>query len=108
MGLIDSVALIDYFKEQCEIASQDSSKESLYTLAALKCCIDLFEHFPTIDAVEVVHGRWIKKTADCVYYYACSECGEPVLRNQWGCDFFSEYCPNCGAKMDGEMKMEDG
>lgn len=61
---------------------------------------------PTIDAVEVVHGRWIKKTADCIYYYACSECGEPVLRSQWGCDFLSEFCPNCGAKMDVERKGE--
>ena len=55
-----------------------------------------------VDAVEVVHGRWEKKTADCVYYYACSECGEPVLKSQWGNDFFSDYCPNCGAKMDGD------
>ena len=61
---------------------------------------------PTIDAVEVAHGRWIKKTADCIYYYACSECGESVLRSQFGCDFFSEFCPNCGAKMDGERKDE--
>lgn len=54
------------------------------------------------DAAEVVHGEWVKKTADYVYYYACSECGEPVLKSQWGHDFFSDYCPNCGAKMDGD------
>ena len=24
---------------------------------------------PTVDAVEVVHGRWVKKTEDYVYYY---------------------------------------
>lgn len=66
----------------------------------------IIDNQPTIDAVEVVHGRWIKKTADCIYYYACSECGEPVLRSQWGCDFFSEFCPSCGAKMDGERKSE--
>ena len=59
---------------------------------------------PTVDAEPVVHGRWVKKTADYVYYYACSECGEPVLKSQWGNDFFSDYCPNCGAKMDGERK----
>jgi rubrerythrin len=55
----------------------------------------------TVDTVEVVHGRWVKKTEDYVYYYACSECGEPVLKSQWGHDFFSDYCPNCGAMMDG-------
>ena len=61
------------------------------------------EFADTVEAVEVVHGRWVKKTADYVYYYACSECGEPVLKSQWGNDFFSAYCHNCGAKMmDGD------
>ncbi len=59
---------------------------------------------PTIDAVEVVHGRWVKKTEDCFWYYACSECGNPVPISQWGNDLFSSYCPNCGARMDGGME----
>ena len=68
-----------------------------------KNCKDFDEWFNnTVDAVEVVHGRWVRKTTDFVYFYACSECGEPVLRSQWGNDFFSNYCPNCGAKMDGD------
>lgn len=64
--------------------------------------IDL-SHIPTVDAEEVVHGKWVKKTADCVYYYACSECEEPVLKSRWGHDCFTRYCPNCGAKMDGDV-----
>lgn len=60
----------------------------------------------TKEMVEVVHGRWEKKTEDYVYYYACSECGEAVLKSQWGHDFFSDYCPNCGADMR-ERKTED-
>ena len=68
--LIDANALIDYFKEQCEIASKDSEIESLYVLAALKCCIDCFEHFPTVDAVEVVRCEDCKhgKLEDVMYY----------------------------------------
>ena len=62
----------------------------------------MLDNCETVDAVPVVHGRWVKKTTDYVYYYACSECGEPVLKSQWGNDFFSDYCPNCGAKMDGD------
>ena len=45
---------------------------------------------PTVDAVEVVHGRWDRSGY-------CSEC------NFWTCycgDY--HYCPNCGAKMDGD------
>ena len=64
---------------------------------------------PTVDAVEVVHGEWIGIQYDgyadgCPVYdlWECSECreeyeteGDPPPYN---------YCPNCGAKMDGERK----
>jgi hypothetical protein len=51
----------------------------------------------TIDAVEVVHGRW---EFDCACEPYCSVCGEYAL--QLGFEkHASNYCPNCGAKMDG-------
>ena len=57
--------------------------------------IDL-SSFPTVDAVEVVHGRWIfDPYAFSMMCYECSNCGE------WH-DTKSNYCPNCGAKMDGD------
>ena len=46
--------------------------------------------FPTMDAVEVLHGRW--KGAGMGDYY-CSLCLETVNGNTY------KYCPNCGAKM---------
>ena len=52
---------------------------------------------PTIDAVEVVHGRWL----DCENYNdirQCSECG--LIRNIYKQEGW-KYCPNCGAKMGG-------
>ena len=49
---------------------------------------------PTVDAVEVVHGRWICLEAE-IGYFACSECDHRILRAK------CNYCPNCGAKMDG-------
>ena len=52
---------------------------------------------PTIEAVPVVHGKWIphKRMArsPLVMNYACSVCGKDG--NQ------TNFCPNCGAKMDG-------
>jgi hypothetical protein len=58
------------------------------------------ENAPTVDAVEVVHGRWIRKEQKdhpfSVLLPHCSECG--ALRVQ---DTVN-YCPNCGAKMDGD------
>jgi rubrerythrin len=49
---------------------------------------------PTVDAVEVVHGRWEGIEFDM--FYKCSNCGLIVEYE------LSKYCPNCGAKMDGD------
>ena len=55
----------------------------------------------SVDAVEVVHGRWEKRKAivfdDEMVGYRCSNCN-----TTW--DAETNYCPNCGAKMDGERK----
>ena len=50
-----------------------------------------------VDAVEVVHGRWIFGTSNHREWMKCSEC----LVSQTPTGVFS-YCPNCGAKMDGD------
>ena len=53
---------------------------------------------PTVDAVPVKHGKWREyPIADGMNQ--CSECG--VLR--FG---ESNYCPNCGCRMDAERKEE--
>jgi hypothetical protein len=61
---------------------------------------------PTVDAVEVVPGHWVSLT-DCsnagVY---CSVCNKKVYKEDYAwCNrknkLRSNYCPNCGAKMDG-------
>ena len=50
---------------------------------------------PTMEAVEVKHGRW--EVYQIPPIMCCSEC-------DWATDLQSDfnYCPNCGAKMDGE------
>ena len=60
---------------------------------------DVIDAQPTVDAVEVVHGRW-----DTIWYgtdsrgnvVKCSVCGYRKF------DTTDNYCPNCGAKMDGD------
>ena len=51
----------------------------------------------TVDAVEVAHGKWIEDSCDFLAYYECncSRCGGNG--EKW-----YNYCPNCGAKMDGD------
>lgn len=54
--------------------------------------------FPTADVAPVVHGEWI--TIDDTS--RCSECGYiPAYDSTIDDLFYSPYCPNCGAKMDG-------
>ena len=50
--------------------------------------------------VEVVHGGWIKEDD----YYCCSKCGQAISSL---CVSWYKFCPNCGAKMDGERKGDD-
>ena len=55
--------------------------------------LDSIDEQPTVDAVEVVHGRWMfRKNWD---FFVCSECSYESSK-------YSHYCPNCGAKMDGD------
>ena len=53
------------------------------------------------DVVEVRHGEWEKRTFIIFdsekVGYRCSECN-----TTW--DTTTHFCPNCGAKMDGERK----
>jgi hypothetical protein len=62
--------------------------------AALSYVGDLIIEAPTVDAVEVVHGRWIDVNGRKYLGSYCSHC------NKW-CDYKYNYCPNCGAKMNG-------
>ena len=62
--------------------------------------IALIANAPSVDVVPVVHGRWIERRAPHAMggnSAKCSACNKSVqyLGNPLN------YCPNCGAKMDG-------
>ena len=59
---------------------------------------DCIKSVPTADMVEVRHGKWdINRN--------CSICGvykfEGLDADVWA-DWDIDYCPHCGAKMDGK------
>lgn len=74
---------------------------------------------PAVDAVPVVHARWLYDS--CSGKYFCSACNENALSvitqeqvedYDWEenlvsrlesvtKEFWTDYCPNCGAVMDG-------
>ena len=75
--------------------------------------LERLEKIPAVDAVPVVHGRWVKMTGmmppEYHGHYECSECGWHMkgLRNSWTREEEMTYCPNCGALMNEEWKTND-
>ena len=54
---------------------------------------------PTMDVVEVVHGRWEPIPGNNTYE-RCSVCKDTYIHADWiGGDKWY-YCPNCGAKLE--------
>ena len=85
--------------EEHYVPDGDTQWEYKKELCVLKPVIDAM---PTVDAVEVVHGIWHERRFICMdsevmLGYRCSECNLTF-------DAETNYCPNCGAKMDGDGK----
>ena len=83
-------------------ALEDPKTAGVIAGTVITCGI-LIDEIPTVDAAEVVHGRWIKNWCNNSFigheYAECSICDCHMLdTNQF---WNSNYCPNCGAKMDG-------
>ena len=63
--------------------------------------LKVINSIPAADVAPVRHGRWIDTYPDIepnpmFMYGICSECGF-----EQGISKYLNYCPNCGAKMDG-------
>ena len=69
---------------------------------------EMIEEFPAADVVEVRHGRWIR--TDGIAHgivsrvCSCSLCKRNAGVSENGFWYLSDYCPHCGAKMDGGGK----
>lgn len=60
---------------------------------------------PTVDAVPIRRGMWI----DARDYLKCPKCRAMVKRDFTFFDIGDwNYCPNCGARMDGKDGGEIG
>ena len=61
---------------------------------------DKIESISAADVEPVRHGRWVSNGIPDSVLSKCSLCGI-----MYGSSSFN-YCPNCGAKMDGESNEE--
>ena len=107
--LIDADALCEFFQERYEYLRNASEEQLPNGLVRVdteiqvgaiiaKEFLDKAKQAPTVDAVPVVHGRWIDTDYKPDIYCKCSVCGRRVYAYDDGYN----YCPNCGARMDGD------
>jgi hypothetical protein len=112
----------------CDLISRQAALDALEKIdcsdgvgiSSLKCdavedAVTAIKVLPTVDAVPVVHGRWIHGQEVCREYigitlimvqyshWECSVCGyrtegQPLWK----------YCPNCGARMDEKDGDQNG
>lgn len=72
-----------------------------YPNGVIECYADEFisdiNAIPSADVAPVKHGRWEKQIqcSECGWYFEDDVLIEPIL-------VFFNYCPNCGARIDGE------
>lgn len=96
LDLIDRYALMDKIKGNGNPDGlQNVTPNDVYVFA-----IASVETAPTVDAVEVVHGRWekvipTKSAAKWSTKVSCSVCHKQGYT-------YHKFCPSCGAKMDGD------
>lgn len=64
-------------------------------IMSVKNVYEFIEEAPTIDAVPVKHGMWIHN--DEWWEFICTSCHRGI-----GNIKEYKYCPNCGARMDGD------
>ena len=86
--------LIDIKQIIAEMNQVDTNSPCYDKEDILEACVNLLHTAPTVDAVEVVRGRWITDEKGKTY---CNRCR--VID-----DYASvhNYCPFCGANMKGE------
>ena len=90
---LDRSSLVARMKYYEKHTTEESGEHYAYSVALRE-----IRNAPAADVVEVVHGRWEPGNP------ICPVCGGDKFKDLdadvW-CDWLPDFCPNCGAKMDG-------
>lgn len=91
----------DRVHRDCEMRFADTGVPYEWAYA-----LTIIDQATTADVTPVVHARWDDNIIG--FCNVCMECGAIVdrtaIKNRSG---ELNYCPNCGAKMDGEDESND-
>ena len=94
-----------------EYIERKAIRDALYDADAITMSgVKILNQFPVADVAPVRHGHWISLTECANEGVYCSICEKKVWKSDYAwCSkrrrnkLQSNYCPNCGAKMDGEL-----
>lgn len=78
---------------------------SEYTNIPLHELVDIMVEVPSEDVASVRHGHWIPQFVSkrgLSKHFVCSECAEWAFTAHKVKMIKYNFCPNCGARMDGE------
>lgn len=67
--------------------------------SAVEECVMSVRRMPAADVVPVKHGMWEKTNMDG--FLRCSACRDCYIDEDWLDGKKWNYCPECGAKMNG-------
>ena len=84
--------------EVADFQRSTTDTKLIYAVEGLFEATEIIDDSPTVDAVEVVHGRW--EDAKHAYGFFSPKCSVCHQFNKYHERY--NYCPNCGAKMDGD------
>lgn len=93
-----------------DLIYRDELKKTIKALVSgeVQQLLRIIDGQPKVDAKEVLteqHGHWVKTAGMSVPEYKgkhyCSVCGRMALMRVCR-EVLSDYCPSCGARMDGE------
>lgn len=80
----------------------DKEHANEHFINGIETVMEYAANLPAADVAPLVHGKWeyIPQTLNTLSQIRCSFCGwwslDPSIDGAYN------YCPNCGAKMDGE------
>lgn len=105
MWMISMKAVLDIVSQYCPDGGGSCSKAGV----DLREMLDEIEGLDETEVEPVKYGKWIIDYAEGrkIYHAHCSECGKEPTRNIGGdyyIDKLSDYCPNCGARMEGDSE----
>ena len=101
MRLIDADALVDAIKDKIAVDKEIYPDDEFFRFSrfGMRTVIGIVKNQDTVDPVK--HGEWINIDAKFENMYVAHQCS--ICKSEFLGDA-SNFCPRCGAKMDGEAE----